>query len=139
MEITESYEHKHQVLDKTNPDAGLIRMATDIAEALFRILSQDGIVMSSSFFRTLYTAYIEESRLVIEKYHALSMINGLSYDRHSEIEAAEAFVKSLQTATEEFIRNPVGIPMLPAWVRVRAAIPDFSDRLTEAVRLDNSL
>jgi len=95
--------------------------------------------MSSSFFRTLFTAYIEESRLVIEKYHALSMINGLSYDRHSEIEAAEAFVKSLQTATEEFIRNPVGIPMLPAWVRVRAAIPDFSERLTEAVRLDNSL
>ncbi|WP_367359710.1 glycosyl transferase [Syntrophus buswellii] len=139
VEITESYEHKHQVLDKTNPDAGLIRMATDIAEALFRILSQDGIVMSSSFFRTLFTAYIEESRLVIEKYHALSMINGLSYDRHSEIEAAEAFVKSLQTATEEFIRNPVGIPMLPAWVRVRAAIPDFSERLTEAVRLDNSL
>jgi hypothetical protein len=29
--------------------------------------------------------------------------------------------------------------MLPAWVRVRAAIPDFSDRLTEAVRMDNYL
>jgi len=139
VEITESYEHKHQPLDKTKPETGLVRMATDIAEALFRILSQDGILMSQSFFRTLYTAYIEESRIAIEKYHALAMINGLIHDRHAEIEAAEIFVQSLQLATEEFTRNPVGIPMLPAWVRVRAAIPDFSDRLTEAVRLDNSL
>ncbi|ABC78682.1 glycosyl transferase [Syntrophus aciditrophicus] len=139
VEITESYEHKHQVLDKTQPETGLIRMATDIAAALFRILSQDGILMSQSFFRTLYTAYIEESRIAIEKYHALAMINGLIHDRHAEIEAAEIFVSSLQIATEEYTRNPVGIPMLPAWVRVRAAIPDFSDHLTEAVRLDNSL
>jgi len=94
---------------------------------------------AASFVRTLYTAYIEESRIAIEKYHALAMINGLIHDRHAEIEAAEIFVQSLQLATEEFTRNPVGIPMLPAWVRVRAAIPDFSDRLTEAVRLDNSL
>jgi glucosyl-3-phosphoglycerate synthase len=137
VEITESYEHKHQPLDKAQPNTGLIRMATDIAEALFRILSQDGIRMSQSFFRTLYTAYIEESRIAIEKYHALAMINGLIHDRHAEIEAAEAFVQSLQLATEEFTRNPVGIPMLPAWVRVKAAIHDFSDRLTEAVRLDN--
>jgi glucosyl-3-phosphoglycerate synthase len=137
VEITESYEHKHQPLDKTQPDTGLIRMATDIAAALFRILSQDGILMSQSFFRTLYTAYIEESRIAIEKYHALAMINGLIHDRHAEIEAAEAFVQSLQRATEEYTRNPVGIPMLPAWVRVKAAIHDFSDRLTEAVRLDN--
>jgi glucosyl-3-phosphoglycerate synthase len=31
----------------------------------------------------------------------------------------------------------VGIPMMSAWVRVEAAIPDFGDRLTEAVEADN--
>jgi len=137
VEITEFYEHKHQVLDKDKPDEGLIRMATDIAKALFRILSQDGIIMSQSFFRTLYTAYIEESRIAIEKYYALSLLNGLTYDRHGEIEAVEAFVGSLKRATQEFRDDPVGIPMLPAWTRVTAAIPDFSERIARCIELDN--
>jgi glucosyl-3-phosphoglycerate synthase len=65
-------------------------------------------------------------------------LNGLTYDRHTEIEAIEAFVDSLKTAMEEFVRDPVGIPLLSAWVRIEAAIPDFSDRLNDAVELDNN-
>jgi len=137
VEIIDTYEHKHQSLEKNKPDKGLIRMATDIATALFRVLSQDGIKISHSFFRTLLTSYIQESRIAIEKYHALSLLNGLTYERHSEIEATEAFVKSLKTAMDEFVRDPVGIPMLSAWRRVDAAIPDFSERLRDAVEQDN--
>lgn len=137
VEIIETYEHKHQILEKDKPREGLIRMATDIAKALFRVLSQDGIVMSQSFFRTLCTAYVQESRVAIENYHALSLLNGLSYDRHGEIEAVEAFTGSLRTAMKEFVKDPTGILMMPAWVRVAAAVPDFSDRICEAVELDN--
>lgn len=137
VEIIESYEHKHQILQRMKPDEGLIRMATDIGKALFRVLSQDGLVMSDAFFRTLLTAYIQESRLSIEKYHALALLNGLSYDRHEEIEAVEAFVDSLKAAMDEFVNDPVGIPMMAAWVRVIAAIPDFSERLFAAVEEDN--
>ncbi len=137
VEIREIYEHKHQSLDKNNPESGLIRMATDIAEALLRVLSQDGLIMSDSFFRTLYASYIEESRIAIEKYNALSLINGLQYDRNGEIEASETFVECLRRATENFIADPVGIPMLSAWNRVSAAIPDFKERLNEAVEADN--
>jgi len=137
VEISETYEHKHQEMDRGKPDAGLVRMAKDIAEALIRVLSQDGIVMSQAFFRTLYTAYIEEARVTIEKYHALSLLNGLYYDRHSEIEATEIFVVALREATKAFVADPVGIPMMSAWVRIEAAIPDFGDRLTEAVEADN--
>jgi len=137
VEIAESYEHKHQILEKERPSEGLIRMACDIAKALFRVLSQDGIVLSSAFFRTMLTAYIQEARISIEKYHALSLINGLAYDRHSEIEAVEAFVESLKCAIPEFVEDPVGIPMMPAWVRVAAAIPDFQERLEACVELDN--
>jgi glucosyl-3-phosphoglycerate synthase len=137
VEIAEYYEHKHQVLEKKKPSEGLIRMACDIAKTLFRVLSQDGVVMSDAFFRTLLTAYIQEARIAIEKYHALSLINGLSYDRHTEIEAVEAFVESLRCAVSEFVEDPVGIPMLPAWARVSAAIPDFQDRLNEIVENDN--
>jgi len=139
VEIAETYEHKHQGLEKDKPDTGLIRMATDIAEALFRILSQDGVVLSQSFFRTMFTTYIEESRMAIEKYNALSLINGLTYDRHSEIEASEAFVESLKTATANYVADPVGIPMMSAWSRIRAAIPDFQDRLLDAVEEDNRM
>ncbi len=137
VEISNTYEHKHQVLEKNRPDRGLIRMATDIAMALFRVLSQDGIKISQSFFRTLLTSYMQESRIAIEKYNALSLLNGLAYDRHTEIEAIEAFIGCLKVAMEEFVKDPVGIPMLSAWVRIEAAIPDFSDRLRDAVEEDN--
>jgi len=33
--------------------------------------------------------------------------------------------------------DPVGLPMMSAWVRVAAAIPDFSERFIEAVDQDN--
>lgn len=137
VEIAENYEHKHQGLQKNNSGAGLNRMATDIAETLLRILSQGGMVLSESFFRTMFTSYIEESRLAIEKYNALSLLNGISYDRHSEIEATEAFVNSLKEATRKFTSDPIGIPMMSAWVRISAAIPDFQDRLNTAVEHDN--
>jgi hypothetical protein len=40
----------------------------------------------------MLTAYFQEGRVTIEKYNALSLINGLTYDRHSEIAAVEFFV-----------------------------------------------
>ena len=138
VEIMDTYEHKHQILEKGRPSEGLIRMATDIATALFRFLSQDGIILSESFFRTVLTAYMQEARLAIEKYHGLSMINGLVYDRHGEIEAVEAFVQSLRSAQAEFTEDPIGIPMLAAWVRVNAAIPDFMERMSESIDRQNS-
>ena len=137
VEIAENYEHKHQALQKNDADGGLNRMATDIAEALLRILSQDGMVLSESFLRTMVTSYIEESRLAIEKYNAISLLNGLAYDRHSEIEATEAFVCSLKDASRKFTTDPVGIPLMSAWVRISAAVPDFQERIEEAVELDN--
>jgi len=137
VELMDTYEHKHQSLKKDSPNEGLVRMATDIAKAMFRVLSQDGIILSDALFRSLQTTYIQESRLAIEKYNALAMINGLGYDRHSEIEAVDAFVNSLKLAIDEFARDPVGIPMLPAWVRIAAALPDFQERLSAAVEADN--
>jgi len=137
VEIIDLYEHKHQDLAKDKPDDGLIRMAADIAKAMLLVLSQDGLVMSGAFFRTLMNSYTQESRIAIEKYHALALLNGLSYDRHEEIEAVDAFVGSLRLAIAEFVKDPIGVPMLAPWVRITAAMPDFTERLNEAVELDN--
>lgn len=136
VEVMENYEHKHQEIGKT-PQEGLIKMAVDIAKALFRVLTQDGIVLSDSFFRSLLTTYLLEAQKAIEKYNALSLINGLEYDRHREISAVENFVNALKIAKDEFVENPVGIHMLPPWIRIRAAIPDISEKFINAVEEDN--
>jgi glucosyl-3-phosphoglycerate synthase len=112
-------------------------MANDISKTLFRVLSQDGMVMSSAFFSTLLTTYIQESRKAIEIFNALSLLNGLTYDRHSEIEAVEAFVNALKSAVKEFIHDPIGVPMLPAYVRIVAALPEFTNQLVNCVNYDN--
>lgn len=137
VEILDIYEHKHRELSKDDPTTGLSRMAEDIAQTLFRVLSQDGYVMSDSFFRALLSTYIQESRKAIEKYNGLASLNGLDYDRNAEVGATEVFVGSLKRAQEEFSRDPVGIPLMSAWVRVRAAIPDLQDRLFAIVENGN--
>ncbi len=137
VEVMETYEHKHQKLKKGSPSEGLVKMAADIAKTLFRVLAHDGFVFSDSFFRTLITTYLQEARYAIEKYNALSLINGLEYDRHSEIEAIEAFVQALKVAEEDFREDPIGVPLMSAWVRVRAALPDISEKLINVVEADN--
>ena len=137
VEVMDTYEHKHQKLEKGNPREGLVKMATDIAKTLFRVLAHDGVVFSEAFFRTLLMTYLQEARYAVEKYNALSLINGLQYDRHGEIEAVEAFVEALQIAEAEFRENPIGVPMMSAWVRVRAALPNISEKIIAAVEADN--
>ncbi len=137
VEVMDTYEHKHQKLEKGNPREGLVKMATDIAKTLFRVLAHDGVVFSEAFFRTFLMTYLQEARYAVEKYNALSLINGLQYDRHGEIEAVEAFVEALQIAEEEFRENPIGVPMMSAWVRVRAALPNISEKIIAAVEADN--
>ncbi|MDJ0976054.1 MAG: glycosyl transferase [Planctomycetota bacterium] len=135
--IVDSYQHKHQELSAGDPSKGLVRMAAEIGKVLLRSMAESGLVLGQSFFDALLVAYEMHTRRAIEQYNAVAVFNGLDYSRHEEIEAAEAFVDALKIAIEEYLANPVGEPPLVAWVRVRAAIPDFLRRLEEAVRLDN--
>ena len=137
VEIADTYHHKHQQLSRDNPQAGLVRMATDIAATLFGILAQGGLVLSQPLFDTLLASYLRFSRLAIEQYNALAQLNGLTYDRHEEVEAVEAFVACLRSAQASFTEDPIGVPLMSSWVRVRAALPDFPDRLRAAVDVEN--
>lgn len=137
VELMETYEHKHNELSPDDAKKGLNRMAKEIAEALFRFLAQSGIVMSNAFFRTLLVTYTQESRMAIEKYHALAAINGIPYDRNDEILTVETFTDALQSAREAYLNDPVGVPLLSAWVRVQAGVPTFMERLYNEVMLDN--
>lgn len=138
VELMETYEHKHSVIDPTKPSTGLIRMSADIAKTMFRVLSQDGIVMSEAFYRTLLTTYVQEARKTIEQYYALAEINGFIYDRHEEIKAVEFYTNAIKYAWDEFAENPIGIRIISPWIRVESALPDFMGKLNTFVEEDNN-
>jgi glucosyl-3-phosphoglycerate synthase len=137
VDLIESYEHKHRPLSARDPKKGLMKMCIDITKSLFRTLSTEGVIISAGLLRTLVGAYIRTAQDTIKKYEDDAIINGLFFDRHAEVTAVEAFIKGIQIAGKEFLDAPLGVPEIPNWNRVTSAIPDFLERLKEAVEEDN--
>jgi glucosyl-3-phosphoglycerate synthase len=136
-ELCDSYEHKHQDLSPDDPQKGLMKMATDIAKSLFRNLAIEGAVLDDAMFKTLAVAYLRAAQDTIKKYEDDASINGFYFDRHAERLAVEAFTRAIKLSAEEYLADPVGIPLISNWVRPTAAIPDFFEQLLEAVEADN--
>lgn len=137
VDLADNYEHKHQQLAPDDPGKGLLKMCIDIAQSLFRTLATEGAILSEGFFKSLVVAYIRTAQDTINKYDDDAAINGLFFDRHEEGMAVEAFAKGVQIAANNFMTDPIGAPLIPNWNRVISAIPDFLDRLKEAVHKDN--
>ena len=133
VDLTDNYEHKHQSLSEHDPTKGLNRMACDIAKSLFCTLAAEGTVFTADHFRSLQVRYIRLAQDTIARYYADAMINGLKFDRHGEEKAVAAFAQSLGRASEDFLENPLGLPLIPNWNRVLAAIPEFFELLDDAV------
>jgi len=117
-EIMETYEHKHQDLG-SEAGGGVSKMTKEIAETIFRIMSQTGVVFSNSKFKSLLATYFEESRRAITQFSSISEVNGLVYDRQKEIAAIVEFTDSLGLANEDFNENPMGVPALSAWTSAK--------------------
>jgi glucosyl-3-phosphoglycerate synthase len=137
VDLTDNYEHKHQDLSAGDPSKGLSRMAKDIAKSLFRTIAGEGVVLSREHFQTLVVRYVRLAEQTIERYYADAMLNGLKFDRHQEELAVATFAQSLRAAAEEFLEDPLGLPLIPNWNRVLAAAPDFFEHLVDAVESDN--
>ncbi len=127
VDLVDRYEHKHQKFNVEDMQSGIMRMAIDIARTFFRILSQEGIVLTSHLIRTLKITYFDSALEFVEKYKNVAMINGLSYDRNREIESIEKFGIALDAAANEFNEYPMGSPLIPTWGRIDSAIPDLLD------------
>ncbi len=138
VDLTENYEHKHQELSPDDPNRGLLRMSIDIAKNLFRNLASEGIDLSESLLKTLKATYLRTAQEAITKYHDDAAINGLNFDRHEEGVAVETFTKGIELASKAFVEDPLRIPLIPNWSRVTSAIPDFLERLKNAVDDDNT-
>lgn len=136
VDLADSYEHKHQILSANDARLGLRRMAVDIAKSLFRTVAGEGVVLTKDHFRSLQVRYVRIAEDTISRYYADALLNGLTFDRHSEELAVATFAKSLRQAAEEYCEDPLGLPLIPNWNRVVSAVPDFFDLLTEAVEQD---
>ena len=137
VDILDQYDHKHQNLSEDNPNAGLSKMSIDIAKSFYRMLASMGVVLTDQFFRTIKATYLRTALDYIEKYYVDAAINGLEYDRHSEEKAVEVFLRSIIIAGDQFLANPMELPMIPSWNRINSALPDFLGALHEIVEEEN--
>ena len=135
-ELCATYDHKHQVLSAGDPGQGLSRMCVEVAQSLLRSLAAEGVVLSDALFGTLQVQYLRTAQDMVRRYEADAAVNGLAFDRHREEQAIEAFSRALTLACGQQRENPLGVPMIPDWERVRSAIPGFLDMLRDAVDLD---
>lgn len=134
VEIADHFEHKHQDLSIGDPTRGLNRMARDVGTHLLRTLAAAGVVLSAGLLESLLAAYQREAEDSVADSFAVAMINGLSYDRHQEEIAVQAFVQSLRGAIDEFHKDPLGPPLVPNWARVWAGVKDAGPRLVAAAQ-----
>ena len=114
-----------------------MKMAIDIAKAIFRNLAIDGADMSQSLLNTLLVTYLRTAQDTIKRYHDDAAINGLIFDRHGETKMVEAFTNAIQMASKGFLENPLYSPLIPNWNRVTSAIPDFLETLNTVVEEEN--
>ncbi|MEC4687140.1 MAG: glycosyl transferase [Nitrospirota bacterium] len=135
-DLADAYDHKHQSLSADDPEAGLLKMCVDITKSLFRNLASEGVVLSEGILKTLRATYLQTAQEAARRYEDDAMINSLRFDRHQERTAIEAFLKGIKLATETFLANPLGIPLISNWSRVTDAVPDIFGRLVEAVEED---
>ena len=138
VDLCDNYEHKHQSLSKEHVDKGLMKMSIDIAKTIFRTMSSMGVQLPESLFKTLKATYLRTAQDFLLKYTHDADINGLSYDRHEDAMAIEAFMEAVVIAGDKYLEDPMGAPAIPNWNRVTSAIPGFFENLMDAVEKDNS-
>lgn len=136
-DLCDQYDHKHQDLSADDPESGLMKMSMDIAKSLFRNLAIEGVILDVGILKTLAVTYQRMAQDTIQKYEADSAINSLYFDRHQEGISVAAFTQAIKLAGEEYLEDPVGIPMISNWIRPTSAIPNFFQLLVEAVQEDN--
>lgn len=137
-DLADAYEHKHQALSAEDPKKGLMRMAVDITKSTLRTLAEEGVPISDGLLKSLPVTYLRTAREMMVGYQNDAFINSLIFDQHEEGQAVEAFARAVRLASDEYLADPVGMPLIPNWNRVLAAIPDAFERLLTAVEKDNA-
>jgi glucosyl-3-phosphoglycerate synthase len=137
VDISENYDHKHQVLSPENAALGLHKMSVDICKSIFRTLESEGIIFSDGFFKTLVATYVRTAQDMLKRYEDDAAVNCLFFDRHAESLAVETFTDGIRKAAAKITQDPLGVPLISSWDRVTSALPDILDAIKDAVAADN--
>jgi glucosyl-3-phosphoglycerate synthase len=137
VDISDSYEHKHQELSEKDPSRGLHKMAIDICESVLRALRSEGIVFPDRFFKTLAATYAKTAQDMMKRYEDDAAVNALEFDRHGEAQAIDTFTWAIREASDIVMADPVASPLIESWDRVTAAVPGILDQIRAAVDEDN--
>ena len=137
IDLADAYDHKHQDLSTEDDSKGWSRMSIDIIKTLIRKLATQGNAFSLETFRSIKATYYRSALDMIDIYKSDAVMNGLSFDRHSEEKAVELFAFNIMKAGESFFENPMEKPFIPTWSRVNSAIPETLNKLKDAVNKDN--
>jgi glucosyl-3-phosphoglycerate synthase len=114
-----------------------MRMAIDITRSLLRTLAEEGVPISDALLKSLPVTYTRVAHDMMARYENDAQINSLVFDAHEEGQAVEAFARAVRLASDAYLVDPVGQPLIPSWNRVLAALPEVLDRLVAAVDRDN--
>jgi glucosyl-3-phosphoglycerate synthase len=137
VDISENYDHKHQVLSPEDAALGLHKMSVDICKSIFRTLESEGVIFSDGYFKTLVATYVRTAQDMLKRYEDDAAVNGLFFDRHAESLAVETFTDGIRKAAKKITLDPLGIPLISSWDRVTSALPDILDKIKDAVEADN--
>ena len=137
VDLADTYDHKHQDLSLHDETKGLSKMSIDIIKTFIKKLATQGNSFSRETFRSLKATYYRSALDMIDIYRSDATMNGLKFDSHTEEEAVELFAINIMKAGDDFYVNPMDTPFIPTWSRVKSAIPDFLNKLKNAVSEDN--
>jgi glucosyl-3-phosphoglycerate synthase len=125
VEFTRDYfDHKHQRISVSDADKGLHRMSTDIIATLLNaLIVEEGMEISSHFFRDLALTYQSIGEELIKKYAENAKLNGLDYDRDRE----EGFVNNVITDAIINVGTLLDVPqnISGMFLRYTAMNPEF--------------
>tara|TARA_E500000178_G_scaffold68199_1_gene65649 strand:- start:1244 stop:4213 length:2970 start_codon:yes stop_codon:yes gene_type:complete len=138
VDISDFYDHKHQTMSFEDASRGLSKMSVDISKSMFRKMATFGEVFSEERIRTIKAAYYRLALDLVDAYESDAIMNGLEYDRHSELKAIEMFAQNIMCAGHEFLKHSADVPFIPSWKRVVSAVPDIFEQMREAVEDDFS-
>lgn len=127
VEFTKAYfDHKHQKISVSDADKGLHRMSADIIATLLNALViEEGLEISSHFFRDLALTYQSVAEELIKKYAENARLNALSYDRDRE----ETFVNEVITDAIINVGELLDVPqnISGMFLRYTAMNPEFEE------------
>ena len=136
VDIAESYDHKHQSLSEGDPDAGLNKMACDVALCLLRVATSGIVSKNPNQFAGLVEKFLQAARSVLRFYSADARINTLRFDGELEARTIQLFAASLERAISIHKAHPNKPAGAPSSHQTEAKLPGFGVALAQAAKDD---